>query len=287
MTKTTAIIFSKNRTFQLKSLLLSLRYYSDVQEDCINVIYKADEGVSYQPLEQQFKCKFLRQNNFLQDIKKIVNKSNSDYIWFMVDDLIYRDNFSIRKVENYLDSNEDIDSFCLRLGKNITTKGRQPNFIRDDNGILVWDTKKGQGKHWNYFWELSSSIYRKKLVQEYLSKCLPDKETFPNPFEYHYYSSMPNTRSRGLVGLYLKLRYPLRRRSAKVACFEVSKCFTHGVNLVAEINDKNRAESYSFKELHQKMLDGWIVDFLSPIEPNSPNPGDKFFKLIKETELKQ
>lgn len=179
----------------------------------------------------------------------------------MVDDLIYRDNFFIKKIENYLDSNKDIDSFCLRLGKNITAKGQQPNFIKNDDGILVWDTKKGQGKHWNYFWEVSSSVYRKNFVNEYISKCSPDKEKFPNPFEYHFYTCMPNTRSTRLLRLYLKLRYPFRKRSAKVACFKVSKCFTHGVNLVTEINDKNRTESYSFKELHQKCWTDGLLTF--------------------------
>jgi len=278
--KTTAIIFSKNRTLQLKSLLLSLRYYSDFPEECINVIYKTEDDIDYRHIIDNFKCKFIRQNNFLEDIRKIVRESDVEYFWFMVDDLIYMDHFSVKQIESYLDAQQDIDSFCLRLGRNITTKGRQPDFIREEGGFLVWDTQQDQGKHWNYFWEISSSIYRKNIVVEYLSKCRPDKENFPNPFEYHYYASMPNTRTKGFIGVYLKLRHPLAKTYKRVACFENSKCFTHGINLVAELDDKNRKEFYSFKDLHDKMLQGYIVDFISPIKVNSPNPGSSLFKLV-------
>ncbi|HPO90023.1 MAG TPA: asparagine synthase-related protein [Victivallales bacterium] len=111
----------------------------------------------------------------MEDIRKIVRESDVEYFWFMVDDLIYMDHFSVKQIESYLDAQQDIDSFCLRLGRNITTKGRQPDFIREEGGFLVWDTQQDQGKHWNYFWEISSSIYRKNIVVEYLSKCRPDK----------------------------------------------------------------------------------------------------------------
>jgi hypothetical protein len=259
-----------------------MRHYSDAPEENINVIYKADDGISYEPLTKEFKCKFIRQRNFLDDIRKIIRATESDYVWFMVDDLIYREDFSLKRIENYLDSHKDVEAFCLRLGKNITAKGGQPGFIRDNDGILVWDSAERQGKYWNYFWELSSSIYRRELVLEYLSKCRPKKETFPNPFEFHYYACMPTTRTTGLLKFYIALRFPFRKKSRRVACFKSSKCFTHGVNLVAELNVK-RPETYSCKELHQKMLDGYIVDFISPVELDTPNPGGQFFRLVKES----
>ncbi|HPN83775.1 MAG TPA: hypothetical protein PK821_00430 [Victivallales bacterium] len=264
----------------MKSLLMSLQYYSDAKEENIHIVYKADEGVSYDPLIKDFKCKFHKQKNFLEDVTNIIRYNDSDYIWFMVDDLIYRDTFSIREIEDFLDDNPNVDSFCLRLGKNITANDGQPYFEKDDKDILTWNTKFGQGKHWNYFWELSSSVYRRNLVLQYISKCRPKRETFPNPFEYHYYSCMPNTRTRGPIGIYLKLRYPLSGRSKKVACFKNSKCFTHGVNLVADLKDE-RKETFSFKELHRKMLDGYAVDFVSPTNIETPNPGGKFFKIVK------
>lgn len=281
--KTKTIIFSKNRTLQLKSLLLSLRYYSDAPEENITIIYKADEGIDYSPLFEQFpKCEFRKQSSFLEDIRDIVMQNISDYVWFMVDDLIYRENFSLSLIENFMDTNPDVDAFCLRLGRNIK-KGKQPNLISRGNGILVWDTDKTLGKYWNYFWELCSSIYRRELVLKYLKKCRPEKETFPNPFEFHYYACMPNTRATDLLSFYIALRFPFSKKSNRIACFENSKCFIHGINLVAELND-NREETYSVIDLHKKMLDGYIIDFKNNIVPelDTPSPGHKFCKIVKE-----
>ncbi len=281
--KSLPIIFSKNRTLQLKSLLLSLRHFSDVPEEDIHVIYKSDPGISYEPLISQFKCRFMRQGQFLEDIRRIVGENPSDYVWFMVDDLIYRDEFSLKTVESFMDAHKDVESFCLRLGRNVR-KGRQPDFRSMEDGILVWDTDASLGRYWNYFWELCSSFYRRPLVLDYLGKCRPDKETFPNPFEFHYYACMPTTRTSGLLKLYIALRFPFSKKSNRLACFEKSKCFIHGVNLVAELSEP-REETYSIKDLHQRMLDGYVIDFkrMAEIELDTPSPGGKYFKLIKSS----
>ena len=281
--KTNIIIFSKNRTLQLKSLLLSLRHYSDVPEENIIVIYKTDPEISYEPLREQFACSFIEQCDFLKDVQIAVYGNDSDYVWFMVDDLIYRDSFSLGTIEKFLDEHKDVDSFCLRLGKNIK-KGRQPQFLSEKDGICIWNTAEDQGKYWNYFWELCSSFYRRELVIEYLQKCRPERETFPNPFEFHYYACMPTTRISGMVKIINNIRFMFRKKSARVACFDKSKCFIHGINLVAELDDK-REETYNVKELHQKMLDGYIIDFksMNDVELDTPSPGHEYFKMIKET----
>lgn len=282
MKKTHIIIFSKNRTLQLKSLLLSLRHYSDADENKITVIYKADEDISYEPLINQFKCTFVKQGDFLADVTNIIVNSGAEYIAFMVDDLIFYGSFSWDAIENLMDSGKDIDSFTLRLGKNIK-RGQSPDFKDAGNGMIFWDTARGQGKYWNYFWEVSSSLYRKNLVMKYISRCRPEKERFPNPFEAHYYTCMPTTRCDGIVRLVNSIRFFFNRKSGRVACFEKSKCFTQGVNLVADIGAE-RQEFHSIGELHKKMLEGYIADYISlkDIETENPQPGPKFFKLVKE-----
>lgn len=283
--KTNIIIFSKNRTLQLKSLLLSLHYYSDVPEENINIIYKADPDISYEPLIKRFKCNFIKQGNFLEDVRNVVNSSKSGYVWFMVDDLIYRQPFSLEKIESFLDTHKDVESFCLRLGKNIE-RGKAPEFIYQKDDFCVFDTSEDLGKYWNYFWELCSSVYRRELVLKYLSKCRPDKETFPNPFEFHYYACMPTTRISGFLKLINSIRFVFKKKSDRVACFSESKCFIHGVNLVAELND-GREEPYEIKLLHKRMEEGYVVDFIpdKSIKIDSPSPGHKYFKLIPENDL--
>lgn len=280
--KTEAIIFSKNRTLQLKSLLLSLREFSDLPEDMINIIYVESGNISYELLRKEFKCKFIKQSLFLNDLKNIVLNSRAEYIMFMVDDLIFREKFSVGREEKILDGDKNLDAFSHRLGKNIEV-GRTPSFRQIEDDIIEWETAENLGKHWNYFWDVSSSTYRKSLVREYLSKCRVAKETFPNPFEFHYYSCMPSTRASGIVRLINSLRYPFRKKSNKVACYVKSKCFTQGVNLVAAINDK-RDELFDIQTLHKKMEEGYIVDYhiLKDAEIKAPNAGPEYFRLIKE-----
>lgn len=280
------IIFSKIRTLQLKSLLLSIRKYGDIDETKIDVLYVENSEISYKPLIKTFKCNFVHETDFLNDLKQIIYNADSEYICFMVDDLIFRDSFNCKKIEAFLDERKDIDSFTLRLGKNINA-GRMPEFEVIDNEILVWNTSADLGRYWNYFWELCSSFYRKKLVLKYLSKCRQGKETFPNPFEFHYYSCMPSTHPTSqIVKAVNTIRFLFKKKSNRMACFMDSKCFTQGVNLVAEINDV-RQEIFNPLTLHKKMEEGYIVDYkyLKNIKPESPNPGHKYFKLIKECEL--
>jgi hypothetical protein len=201
----------------------------------------------------------------------------------MVDDLICRDKVDFAMIEKLLNERADIDAFTLRLGKNIKC-GQEPEFTELKNDILLWDTRDGQGRHWNYFWEMCCTIYRRPLVEEYLSKCRDDKETFPNPFESHYYSCMPSSRKSKsmLVRLVNGLRFMFKRQTNRVACYRKSRCFTQGVNLVADIG-QDREEFFDPESLHKKMLEGYIVDFKSirDAENEVPNPGREYFKLVK------
>lgn len=282
--KTTLIIFSKDRTLQLKSLLLSIRANYDISEKDIFIIYKNTiKEVSFAPLIEEFDATFIKQGDFLQDIKDIVFNTKSEYVQFMVDDLIVKDKTSLVVVEEFMNSQIDIDSFCFRMGKNIKC-GAQPKFKEYENNILSWNTAKGLGKHWNYAWDLSSSLYRKNIVVEYLNKCRHEKETFPNPFEDHFFTCMPSTNKRPLIiKLINAIRFCFRKKSMQIGCFTTSKCFTQGVNLVANIPGDNRAEQFDPISLHKKMLEGYIIDFesLKNIFPEQPNAGHQYFKLKK------
>jgi len=285
--KTSLIIFSKDRTLQLKSLLISIKANYDIPDEDIYIIYKnVLKEISFDSLKNSFNCNFIEQGDFLQDLKNIIFSSSSSYFQFMVDDLIVKDKISLKQVESFMDDNHDVDSFCFRMGKNIRY-GRQPEFKEHDGCVLSWETARGLGKHWNYAWEVSSSLYRKKIVVEYLYKCRHNRETFPNPFEDHFYTCMPSTKPMPwLVTLINAMRFCFKRKFMKIACFEESKCFTQGVNLVADIKD-DREQQFDPITLHKKMVEGYIIDFesLKNVSPEQPNAGHSFFKLRKECEL--
>ena len=284
MSKTLIIIFSKDRTLQLKSLLRSIRYHSDIQDDEIAVLYTTSPDIPYESLITEFGCNFVRESSFFADVKQIIDQSEATYVQFMVDDLIFRAEYRLRTVEAFLDKNRDVDCFSPRLGKNIQD-GLAPQFGSRDDGFLVWDTADGLGRTWNYFWEISSSVYRRELVDQYLNRCDPRKVTYPNPFEYFYYGRMPSYLgpTNGIRGLVNRARFLGARRFNRMACQAKSTCFTQGVNLVAGRDIEYRTTFEPF-ELHQRMLEGFIIDYVSlhGVANRKPNAGSGDFRLTRD-----
>ena len=280
---TKVIIFSKNRTLQLKSLLRSLRDNTDMEDAEIDVIYTTEPDIPYEPLMSRFACNFVEQGDFLADVEDAVDKSSCRYVLFMVDDLICRDSFSLRRIETLLERRADIDCFSLRLGRNID-HGNAPSFESVDGDVLVWNTSPILGRTWRYLWEVSASLYRRDLVEEYIGKCDPRKVSYPNPFESRYYSCMPShIGGHPAKRLLTAIRSLGTRRRQTMACFERSKCFTQGVNLVAE-RDIEYETLFEPRELHSKMEEGFVIDHesLRGIDNARPNVGSKYFRLVKE-----
>jgi len=196
--------------------------------------------------------------------------------------LIVSDKINVSEIEKLFKKDHSLDCFSLRLGKNIIDKPL-PNFNNYNNNIITWATSKNIGKIWNYFWELSSSIYRKEFVLDYIKKCRKDKEYYPNPLESHYYSCMPSFVTGPLRQLFIFENYCFKNKSNKMASFNKSRCFTIGVNKTAD--DKIHSKQlHNPVDLHEKMLEGYIIDFKSLIgeQVQWPNAGSKFFKLIKD-----
>lgn len=281
--KTDIIIFSKQRTLQLGSLIRSLQLNSDVIPKDINVLFKTSPDIPYQSLMAKYDCRFIEEKDFFADLKELIEASQSRYVLFMVDDLICRDQFSLAEIESFLDARSDIDCFSLRLGRNIVDHPA-PKFLPVPAQMLIWDTSDDLGYTWKYFWEVSSSIYRKDHVLDYFSKSSRPKVSYPNGLETHYYRCMPSCVGSGLVKLVNSLRFLGSKRSRRMACFEKSKCFTQGVNLVAA-RQTHIPGVFDPLDLHKKMEEGFVIDSLALKNINNvrPNVGAKYFQLVKET----
>mgnify|MGYP001159931386 FL=1 len=280
MSNTQILIFSKDRTLQLNSLIQSLLYFSDVLEGDISVLFKSNKEISYEILMDKYKCNFQEEKSFLNDVKNIVQSNQKKYCMFLVDDFIVRDYFSIPLMESILGSNKNITPFSLRLGNNIED-GTPPLFINQPDSVLTWQTNKSYGKSWNYIWELSSSMYKSTFIMDYLNKCDPQYVNFPNPLESYYYGCTPSqyvTKNRFLR----KLKFLGKAEPKGMASFTVSKGFTQGVNLVANRN-LDYKDLYSPESLHEKFIEGYGIDYLSlsNVINKKPNAGTDHFKLIK------
>lgn len=157
------IVFSKDRALQLHGYLESLLRFSEVKCNDITVLYKDNKKISYKKIIDTFPdVNWVCENNFLDDLKNIILKSN-DYIMFGCDDVIFKSDFDVSKAIQIMSKNADIFGFSLRLGKNI--EPRPSNFIIDSH-YLEWNWKESTEAHWNYPWELDSTIYRKIDIKE-------------------------------------------------------------------------------------------------------------------------
>lgn len=280
--RTRIVVFSKDRTLQLCSLLGSLFAYSDAAPEDVTVIHTATlPGIDYAPVERRFPgSRFVRQDDFHADLLRAAREGDRPLVAFLVDDLIFRAPFRLREIERFLlEERLDVDGFSLRLGEHIRD-GRPPAFERAGE-FLVWRTAPGLGRTWNYAWEVSASIYRRERVLEYLGRCSPAEVRFPNPLESVYYRKLPSW-----LGGWRNLWWAIAargRRSHTLACCPVSRAFTQGVNLVAE-GPRAFREVASPLELHQKLLAGWRIDWesLAEVRNEKPNAGAAHFKLVQE-----
>lgn len=282
------IIFSKCRTLQLKSCISSLVTLSDVIPQDITVLYSDSKSISYKPIKKEFSCRFIRQTDFYQNLMDILRNTPKSFISFIVDDLIVRDYFSSAQIEGLMHRHKDLDCFSLRLGKNIKD-GKTPEFEELEPDILSWKTARGLGTSWNYFWEISSSIYRKEHMLDYLQKCSGKVISFPNPLESHYYGIMPNLAvgSRGALGILRRPRYLLwslfypERMTKRMSCYKKSRAFTQGINMVA--GRKCDYKTYITPEkLHELFLQGYKIDFkcLKDVHNERPNAGPKYLRIV-------
>lgn len=282
------IMFSKHRTLQALSCASSLCSLSEVRPEEITVLYVDSGAISYEPLKKQLPCRFIKQTNFYKDFTDILRNSSKPLVGFMVDDLIFRERLSCRQIESLMSKYKDLDCFSLRLGRNIRD-ARAPAFEVLEPGVISWKTAKGLGKSWNYFWEVSGSVYRKEIVLDYLEKLSGKEISFPNPLEFHYYKIMPNflMSSAGALNVLAHPRYWLwslccpQKMAKRMACYERSRAFTQGVNLVASRN-MNYNTHATPEELHELFLRGYRIDFqcLKDVENTRPNAGRTYFRIV-------
>jgi hypothetical protein len=160
------VIFSKDRPIQLNALLES--FYKNCTDDIrFIVLFKySDEKfrTAYNELSQIYfekKIILVEENNFRVDLLNILSNINSKYLFFLVDDIIFKSQFTFN---NYLSlNNRDKYILSLRLGNNLNfsfTKSKPqklPNFeIVDD--FFSWNFRKSE-LDWAYTFSVDGNLY--------------------------------------------------------------------------------------------------------------------------------
>lgn len=181
------IVFSMDRPIQLFSLLESYYKYCENAVP-LYVIYKVsnhDFKKGYKEVEIYFRSKevtFIEEKSFKEDLIATINIISSKYLFFLVDDIIFKSHFSFN---DYLSlPNRDNYILSLRLGENLnycytrTLKQNLPQF-KNVGKFISWDWRNGESD-WNYVFSVDGNIYLKRDVLE-MTKVIPFKA--PNSYE--------------------------------------------------------------------------------------------------------
>lgn len=258
------IVFSKDRPLQLEAYLDSILYYSEIDQKSISVIYTQTNEISYQNLINRFKdINWVFEDNFFEDLNKLINKSE-DYILFGCDDVIFINKIDLRQSIQFLEKNNNFLGFSLRLGLNITPVPY--NIIEEANDIITWNWDQCNTPHWDYPWEIDSTIYRKSDILNILQNF----ENIKNP---NYFESDIANNIKNLVSKYY------------LASFIKSKCIVLTVNRVQDdfLNSFDDTINTDVHTLFKIFLKGIKIDFIeiSKKKNNHIHVGAEYLKLHK------
>lgn len=178
--------------------------------------------------------------------------SDDLFIFFMVDDNIFVQDFDLFPITNSLRQTSDALGFSLRLGRNTTytymhnSPQALPEFSVMEQRILRYNWTKAE-HDFNYPLEVSSSIYRATQIFPLLTV-----SQFQNPNMLEYALAIQSRR-------YAK-RFP------QLLCFGTSVAFCNPINIVQNVAYENRAaltHHYAIEELAERFDQGQRIDVKS------------------------
>lgn len=249
MRKLVCLIFSKDRAMQLQATIESffLHCNDDVE---MYVLYKVTSPLhrrQYEYLQNKFpKIYFQEECNFKVQIFRVA--SQYTYILFLVDDNLFVRNFSIPRIIESLQANQDAIGFSLGLGRNTNycypknAKQNLPAFESVGDGILKYDWPKAE-YDFGYPLEICSSVYRTDDIWPLLKQL-----HFGNP-------SM-------LEGMLAANAKGFREFKSQRLCYEQSVAFTNPINIVQTVTS-NRAgnkDECSVERLALLFEDGFKIN---------------------------
>lgn len=276
------IVFSKDRPLQLQAYLDSLLYYTNINRDCVFVLYK-NEGNHYEILKEKYNgVNFFdekhidytvwKEHTFNEVLKSTffydIN-CDEDAILFGCDDCVFIDHVNLDSAEKFLNENTDVLCVSLRLGLNI--RDIAPPVVCEDIRFYKWYWPNSHS-HWGYPFELMGTIYRASFVKEILNA---DHKPFrcPNDLE-----------SFGVMYAMKNCRYPFM------------SMFNHNNLLVAM--DVNRCQDYfqnkydggsehTIKHLKKLFKEGKVIDWINLNQISPPNVfvGRKYWRIINKDEI--
>jgi len=165
------IVFTKNRPLQLHAYLESFYRYFPSGLIQTYIIYKEELfGGQYETLFRQFAdCIVIKEEDFHSDFLKLLDRINTKFILFGVDDVVYFDSVDFEIIDKAFSMfPEDIFGFSLRFSKKIIRDSNDPvsETVVAGQNIYSINWKRGRTPNTRYPFELCATIYPTNLVKK-------------------------------------------------------------------------------------------------------------------------
>jgi hypothetical protein len=167
-----AIVFSKDRAFQLRCLLRSL---ARAQPSDVVVLWRADGETSakaYATVQAEFpRTRFLCDGDAGPAANLAIALADAEFVWFLVDDALVVESFDVLAAATALRRDEGLLAVHARLHPGVTFMHTQdapcaPPATFDVDGdvgsaprLLTFD-RSGLSGDWAYCWDLAGGLYR-------------------------------------------------------------------------------------------------------------------------------
>jgi hypothetical protein len=140
------------------------------------------------------------------------------------------------------------------------------NYVEENNDIISWNWRFCGVAHWDYPWEIDSTIYRKTDVL----KILQDFKKIKNP---NYFESDVASKIKELTN------------KNSLASFVTSKCIVLTINRVQDdfLNSYDDTINTDIHTLYKMFLDGIKIDFIEISKKKNTHihVGAEYLKLQK------
>jgi len=168
------IVFTKNRPLQLDAYLESLYRYFPSEIIQTYILYKVE--LFEEQYEQLFgkysNCIVIRENDFHSDFLKVINETDTKYILFGIDDVVYFDRVDFDVIdEAFSKYSEDIFGFSLRFSmENIKGSGDPlSEAVVAGQSVFSLNWTQGRTPTTRYPFELCATIYPTALVKRVIN----------------------------------------------------------------------------------------------------------------------
>jgi hypothetical protein len=233
------VVFSKDRSCQLELFLRSMKeYFKEYDQYTINVLYKTSNSFfqnGYDILIDEYKeVNFLFEMSFKSDLISLIDL-NKEYTIFFVDDIIWKESFSIFCDEfERFKFDKNILTFSLRLNTNLKyCYAASVNMKPTMSTIFDWRGLQGD---YGYPMSLDGHFFRTIEIMVYLRELQYNN---PNQLEAMMASCPIN--------------------KPKMICCEKSIIFNNPCNKV-QTNNSNKHGNITAEYLNQEFLKGCRID---------------------------